>query len=90
MLAGEAVEYVASNVLRYHLHMPDVYPGEQSSDSGDRTVFTWFGDLWCRMFHRKVMMPIHGYYQCRSCFRRIPVTLDTDRPEDDSHSSRQR
>jgi len=37
----------------------------------------WFGGLWCRLFHRRVMLPIHGYYQCRRCFRRIPISFET-------------
>jgi hypothetical protein len=36
----------------------------------------WFGTVWCRLFHRKVMLPIHGYYQCRRCFRRIPISFE--------------
>jgi len=37
----------------------------------------WFGSIWCRLFHRRVMLPIHGYYQCRRCFRRIPISFET-------------
>jgi len=37
----------------------------------------WFGGIWCRLFHRRVMLPIHGYYQCRRCFRRIPISFET-------------
>jgi hypothetical protein len=70
--------------------MHEVYPAEPPSEPRQRTPLTWFGDLWCRMFHRKVMMPIHGYYQCRGCFRRIPVSLDTERHEDHPRSPRQR
>jgi len=62
--------------------MRDVYPAESGSDPRNRTPFTWLGDLWHRLFHRKEMMPIHGYYQCRSCFRRIPISLDTERRPD--------
>jgi len=36
----------------------------------------WFGGIWCRLFHRRVMLPIHGYYQCRRCFRRIPISFE--------------
>lgn len=42
-----------------------------------RRGFTaWFGGIWCRLFHRRVMLPIHGYYQCRRCFRRIPISFE--------------
>ena len=36
----------------------------------------WIGGIWCRLFHRRVMLPIHGYYQCRRCFRRIPISFE--------------
>lgn len=55
-------------------------------DSTDPAIFppdprrhwfiAWFGGIWCRLFHRKVMLPIHGYYQCRRCFRRIPISFE--------------
>lgn len=64
--------------------MAEVYPSGSPPDSPRRTFAAWFGDTWCRLFHRRVMMPIHGYYQCRSCFRRIPVELDTEHREDPS------
>ncbi len=32
------------------------------------------GDLWCRMMHNAAMWPIHGFYECRSCGRRHPIT----------------
>lgn len=32
-----------------------------------------FGDLWCIQVHDAPMWPIHGQYQCRTCFRRRPV-----------------
>ena len=41
-----------------------------------RGFAAWFGSLWCRLFHRRVMLPIHGYYQCRRCFRRIPISFE--------------
>jgi hypothetical protein len=47
----------------------DVYPPR-------RGFAAWIGGLWCRLFHRRVMLPIHGYYQCRRCFRRIPISFE--------------
>jgi hypothetical protein len=44
-----------------------------------RTFTTRFRDLWCRLFHRSVLLPMHGYYQCRRCFRRYPMSLDSER-----------
>jgi hypothetical protein len=82
--------HVHKHLASMHEVYPVVYPPDPPPEPRHRTPLTWFGDLWCRMFHRKVMMPIHGYYQCRSCFRRIPVSLDTERHQDHSHSRRQR
>lgn len=84
---------MASCVLTL-LHMAEVYKGGPSGNAPteppSHTLVTSLGDLWCRLFHSKVMMPIHGYYQCRSCFRRIPVSLDTERRKDDPHSPSER
>src|SRR6266705_612710 len=65
----------------YYGSMKEVDPparGSPQPGPPTRTSFTWFGDLWCWLFHRRVMLPIHGYYECRSCFRRFPVSLDTE------------
>ena len=48
---------------------PGIYPPR-------RGFAAWFGGIWCRLFHRRVMLPIHGYYQCRRCFRRIPISFE--------------
>jgi len=48
----------------------------------------WFGAIWCRMFHRRVMLPIHGYYQCRRCFRKIPISFEMGGGGED-HAPRQ-
>ena len=45
-------------------------------DTPPRGFAGWFGGIWCRLFHRRVMLPIHGYYQCRRCFRRIPISFE--------------
>jgi hypothetical protein len=25
---------------------------------------------WCQTFHHKAMWPVHGVYECRSCFKK--------------------
>jgi hypothetical protein len=50
----------------------------------------WFGGIWCRLFHRRVMLPIHGYYQCRRCFRRIPISFEMGGTGDGPSSQRPR
>jgi hypothetical protein len=45
----------------------------------------WIGGIWCRLFHRRVMLPIHGYYQCRRCFRRIPISFELSDSGDSSN-----
>jgi len=30
-------------------------------------------DLWCKLLHRAPMWPSHGWYECRTCWRRYPV-----------------
>jgi hypothetical protein len=29
--------------------------------------------LWCKWMHDTAMWPIHGWYRCRTCYRRHPV-----------------
>ncbi len=31
------------------------------------------GRWWCRMFHRKITMPMHGEYECLRCARVFQV-----------------
>jgi len=50
----------------------------------------WFGGIWCRLFHRRVMLPIHGYYQCRRCFRRIPISFEMGGAGEDPSPRRRR
>ena len=51
--------------------------GSKERDNQTKHGLTgWIGGLWCRLFHRRVMLPIHGYYQCRRCFRRIPISFE--------------
>ncbi len=69
---------LALELLSTSITMPEVYV----ADPGPPIFIRRFRDLWCRLFHRRVMLPFHGYYQCRRCFRRYPVTLDTERPGD--------
>jgi len=55
-----------------------IYPPETPRHG----LSAWFGGIWCRLFHRKVMLPIHGYYQCRRCFRRIPISFEPGAGDD--------
>jgi hypothetical protein len=66
---------MAFDVLRTSSSMAEVYPEEPVR----RTLVSRFRDIWCRLFHRQVLLPLHGYYQCRRCFRRYPMSLDTER-----------
>ena len=50
----------------------------------------WLGGIWCRLFHRRVMLPIHGYYQCRRCFRKIPISFEMGGADDSSAARRPR
>jgi hypothetical protein len=45
-------------------------------DSTEQGFTGWLGGVWCRLFHRKMMLPIHGYYQCRRCLRKIPLSFE--------------
>jgi len=31
------------------------------------------GTWWCRMHHQALRWPVHGAYECATCFRRYPV-----------------
>jgi hypothetical protein len=31
------------------------------------------GELWCRLMHDSPRWPIHGEYECGTCFRHYPV-----------------
>ena len=31
------------------------------------------GAWWCRMHHQTVRWPLHGEYECGTCYRRYPV-----------------
>ncbi len=35
---------------------------------------------WCRLMHRDAMLPIHGQYRCRRCYRSYPIHW-SDEPE---------
>jgi hypothetical protein len=65
--------------------MAEVFPYEPERP----TLATRVRDVWCRLFHRRVLLPIHGYYQCRRCLRRYPMSLDSERPAiDRPHKNR--
>jgi hypothetical protein len=35
---------------------------------------------WCRVLHHSVRWPVHGEYECATCYRRFPVPW-AERPE---------
>jgi hypothetical protein len=36
-------------------------------------MFKWFGELWCRQAHGRLMWPVNGHYICSTCLREYPV-----------------
>jgi hypothetical protein len=60
-------------------HGNSVPRGLPHLDGGSHSLIARLGDVWCLLFHRKVMLPIHGYYQCSRCYRRIPISFETER-----------
>ena len=38
-----------------------------------RSKFSFLGRAWCRTMHRNARWPIHGEYECSTCFRRYRV-----------------
>ena len=34
------------------------------------------GEAWCQFMHPDPMWPVKGEYQCRTCFRKYPVSWE--------------
>jgi hypothetical protein len=32
--------------------------------------------FWCRLFHRRILWPVNGSYQCSTCLERFNVSWD--------------
>lgn len=47
------------------------------------------GAWWCRAQHRAVRWPVHGEYECATCYRRYPVPW-AERKENGSSPRMQR
>jgi len=38
-----------------------------------KNKISFIGQVWCRAMHKRTRWPIHGEYECSSCFRRYRV-----------------
>jgi hypothetical protein len=36
------------------------------------------GRAWCRTMHKRALWPIHGEYECATCFRRYTVPWEME------------
>jgi hypothetical protein len=45
-----------------------------------KALWSQLGSVWCSMSHPAPMWPIHGRYQCRTCFRVYPVQWERYEP----------
>ena len=44
------------------------------------SVWSWIGDVWCRLTHPAPMWPINGYYICPKCQAKYPVLWEQAAP----------
>ena len=43
-----------------------------------RMIFTWIKRVWCKLFHRRAMWPMHGRYICPKCLQEYLVYWEDD------------